>query len=282
VDSHWTGYAELNVNLAYPTRLAWGGDYTLQEFLQNLSAHGIGVILEKGGWNWEAMNSDSIPYLVRYYSAGQYDQLGVDWDSAYAAENLYIAGETYCFFRHDPGTAIIENWHEARVLECLKDSCENPAGQFANGGRFTDSGDPSWEPRLDSYVFTYSNSAHGGRTFITRFRAAIDNSEGVANDCTVLIYDMPYLDDDDDTLSHHYVYATKGQFGGDENFEEFEIEAFADTNYRYMQHVFYTTNACDIYVDWVEYMDKEAQAAFAAIKAGKGPLRPGAEHIASR
>jgi hypothetical protein len=95
---------------------------------------------------------------------------------------------------------------------------------------------------------------------------------------------MPYFSPApaNDTLSHNYRYVTKGQFGGDQNFQEFEVEAFADTDYVRMQHRFYTTNACDIYVDWVEYMDKEAPAAFAAIKAGEGLLGAGAEHIASR
>jgi len=70
---------------------------------------------------------------------------------------------------------------------------------------------------------------------------------------------MPYYWGYSDTaiICHNYKYVTKGEFGGNQNFAVFEKEAHADSNYLYMKYCFLTTNLCDVYVDWVEFMDKE-------------------------
>jgi len=284
VDSHWTGYAELNANLAYHVRGAWGASYTLSEFLQNLGSHGVGVALGKGWWNLEDSTSDSIPYLVNYYSAGQYDILQADWNQSFASLHLLDEGETYSYFEHDPGTYLEGEIPGAEmVVACPKDSCTNQWGQgwFLKGCKGTISHAGAWEPFMNVGSFDYKT--HGGRTFISRFRAAIDSSQGVGNNEIVLIYDMPYFKANGDTLSHHYRYVTKGEFGGDQNFQEFQVEGFADTSYRRLEYRFYTTNLCDIYVDWVEYMDKDAQLAIAKLKGqGVDQQRQEAAYAAER
>jgi hypothetical protein len=296
VPFYWLQYDSLQQNLVRAGRIYWNEPFTtLTTFLRAVASCTAKVVLTRSDWNFNRPGwNDTIPYLVHYYSAGQYDQIGVDWDSGYAAENLYIAGQTYCFFRHDAGDSIIENFpDEGGVLLCEEGACQDDSGKFAIGCYWTyrPEGTPAWwtiqsgEPRMGIDFFDYGDSLHFGRFFITRFRAAIDTSQGVADEDTVLIYDNPYFYNNNDSslYEHHYIYVTKGQFEDDRVFGEFEIEAFADTNYHRMQYRFYTTNACDIYVDWVEYMDKDAQLAIAKLKGqGVDQQRQEAAYAAER
>ena len=78
---------------------------------------------------------DSIPYWVEYYSYGQYNQLQVDWDSTYSAQNLNVDGKSYYYFWHDLRTQRIENHPEMGTcaLFCPKDSCQTGDGRFPDG-----------------------------------------------------------------------------------------------------------------------------------------------------
>jgi hypothetical protein len=68
---------------------------------------------------------------------------------------------------------------------------------------------------------------------------------------------MPYFDDNDSLLSYNYLYLTRSDFELEERFYVLTNEAFAPTTYKRMEHWFITTNLADVYVDYVEYMDKE-------------------------
>ena len=268
-DDLWNSYDSLNVNFAQHHKRAWY-DLTLNDWLRELGERNLKVILEKA---WHSSNSaydDTLPYWVKYYGYGQWDVLQVELDDSTASADLLSSkGATYYYFFHDEVAEkkITVPWASGGpYMYCHKDSVPtglDTTGMFVRGCRYTQTDKRFWEPRLD--VCKDSSNPDGyfgfyeyGRDFLCRFRAAIDNSEGVSVDDTVLVYDMFFFGPSNyDTLSHNYYYVTKGQFGGDQNFVEFQMEAQADSNYRRMEHRFITTNLCDIYVDWVEYMDMD-------------------------
>ena len=265
-DDLWNSYDSLNVNFAQHHKRAWY-DLTLNDWLRELGERNLKVILEKA---WHSSNSaydDTLPYWVKYYGYGQWDVLEVEYNESYADSHLIDSkGATYYYFFHDD-VAEISGFLGPECVRCLKDSIPtglDTTGMFVRGCRYTQTDKRFWEPRLDvdrdnSNPDGYFGFYEYGRDFLCRFRAAIDNSGGVSDDDTVLVFDTPFYWDygDDYLICHNYKYVTKGEFVGDQNFVIFENETHADSNYLYMKYCFITTNLCDVYVDWVEFMDME-------------------------
>jgi hypothetical protein len=273
-NSPWQQFDSLRANLAFVTR-SWkgsGGGYhalggaALDSFLSDLGRHQLQVVLEKGDWKAVPGFADSLPYWVQYYAFGQYNDLQVEWDSAASAANLYNSkGESYYYFKRDEGASVSENFPlGGSSLYCKKDSCRNTLGPdiVAKGIYETITGYQLFEPRLDFFpggsynpdgMFGYYRT---GRALVNRIRVAINNSGALHDTVTVLRYDM-VTKDTLGSAAHHYLNLRKMDFDYDLQFKTFSIEAEVPPSYRNTEYFVYTTNQCDVYIDRIEYMDKE-------------------------
>ena len=273
-NSRWESFDSLNANLIYAGRSWKGsgggyhylGDAALDSFLQDLGRHRLQVILEKGDWKTTHRDSDSLPDWVQDYGFGQYNNLQVEWDSAASATNLYNRnGESYYYFKHDEGARVSTTHPEdGSSLYCRKDSCRNTLGTgvVAKGIYETITGWALFEPHLDVFrnsgynpygMFGYYRA---GRTLVNRIRVAVHHADALHDTVTVIRCDIVTKD----TLgnaTHHYLNLKKMDFDNDLQFKTFSLEATVPPSYRNTEYAIYTTNQCDIYIDQIEYMDKE-------------------------
>ncbi len=253
-DTQWINFAALNQNRVWNYEHVWQNS-NMQTYMERLSSQNLQAILRKGNWDSTYTNEDSIPYFVEYYSYGNYEKLQVDWDYTNALSHLNNDyGSGYYFFTHEAGTYEVEG-----SLLCPAGACA--AAKFATGLYLTMEVTDSvplpllnGEPVFDALDLGY---AEHGRIFRTNLRAMINCTDTTVHDTDVVFkYDMLFSLTGD-SWEHHWLFIRKEDFGGNFNFQEFAIEDTADSNYQSIRYDFYTTDKADIYVDWVEYMDKE-------------------------
>ncbi|RJP81848.1 MAG: hypothetical protein C4524_01240 [Candidatus Zixiibacteriota bacterium] len=199
----------------------------------------------------------------------------VEWDSLHAAERLRPThGESYYFFRRDPGTSVHMMPGGTITLRCGRDSCRHALGPglVATGLYETATG---WGPYPGQVDFLrdapqgYSGTLGGEaatRELYCGLRAAIDNSAGLDPDAEILTCEVFTWDGRTGVPVRHEITLRRRDFAEDLLFTACWIKIKVPPAATVWHYAIYTTNACDVYIDWVEAGDT------AEMVVGRGPL----------
>ncbi len=266
----WVGFDSdsLHHNFVWNYGSVWEIDagITVDDYLDSCTSHGLKSVLRKGDWGWNNQTEeDSIPYFVEYYSYGNYNQLQVDWNYDEAVWHLdNDNGRGYYYWQQAPGTEVQPIGTEGDVVfwsHAESDTIYNH--KFIHTPRYTDNSAFLVEPEFDFRgQFGYINK---GRTFCARVRLMIDTT-GFGNTVdladTVFKFDFGFrFFGDPDYYRHNWLYLTPNDFDSIGGFQNFWVEGYIEPGEDYHRSIyeFYycPDNKVDIYVNWVEYMDKE-------------------------
>jgi hypothetical protein len=268
----WANFDSLNQNRVWNYRGVYdpyeSQSTDLGMYLDSLNEYGMKAILGKGGWDCDWQNPDSIPFLVDYYSNGQYLRMEAEMDSDRAQALLDSNHTGYYFLNHATGgvqTNFPAFWYVSKDSSNADTVVAGPyeTAKLAMG----DSANVCWgEPCFvwpDKYDYDVD-----GRNFKHTINAMIDKTG--QNPSTVafklfLYYDNWIASNPDNVFWHRLVDSLVirvSDFSSSMTAQTFSFIAPlslpTDSDYVGMIYKVYWPGQVNLWVDYLEYTDQNS------------------------
>jgi hypothetical protein len=261
-DGHWSDFAALNPNRVWNYASQWHsfGDAGKDDYLDSLEEYNLKAILRNGDWKGNDTTgtyTDSIPYLVEHYSCGQHKELQAEMTYDEAADKFFnVDGTGFYHFKHyqgregsplNPGT-----WY------LTPDSAT--AGNAMYGPHSTIDGPGN--NHLNEPNFYWPGGYHyQSRAYQFRIRSKIDTT-GYSVSSDTMVYQL--------IVTSHFLSGSSvdntlicrvGDYSTNNNFEEHAIQITVTPSgsdkFSYFRYRIRYEDQVPLWIDWIEYMDKE-------------------------